>query len=189
MLSNTRRVSPSASGNLRPHWTSWGALAAFGLLKLYCYILSWPKLSLCKPSSSCRFVTLLGNEVLLFQRSSLFEETGVVQNAAQLWNGPSRAAWYGVEVTSLYTLYTSILEAQENMKDISKTHSWPGFQSLSFGQNWIAASRFSTLRACHGATSPGVLSLIIFIHIQIISSIRDFHVSVHFLRGSWGQLS
>ena len=38
MQSNTRRVSPSASGNLRPHWTSWGALAAFGLLKLYCYI-------------------------------------------------------------------------------------------------------------------------------------------------------
>ena len=49
---NTRRASPSASGNLRPHWTSWGALAAFGLLNLYCCIavLLCPKLSLCTSS-------------------------------------------------------------------------------------------------------------------------------------------
>jgi len=73
----------------------------------------------------------------------------------------------------------SILEAQENMKDISKTHSWPGFQSPRFGQNWIAASRFSIW--CNQSWCP---ELIIFIHIQIISSIRDFHVSVHFLWGS-----
>ena len=86
MQSNTRRVSPSASGNLRPHWTSWGALAAFGLLKLYCYIaLSQVESLYAIHPSSCRIVTLLGNEVLLFQRSSLFEETGVVQNAAQKW--------------------------------------------------------------------------------------------------------
>ncbi len=42
------------------------------------------------------------------------------------------------------------------------------------------SNRFSTLRTCHGATSPGVLSLIIFIHIPIIPSSRDFHASVYF---------